>query len=339
MQIRELAHTIQKADAAMRPASGDSVAEHYARTYRKISLDGRDVFLLTDEREFGGRNHNIILHGSSLPAVPENIYQFVLLTWCYSGTFTQRIAGRETAISAGETLVMDRNVPHLVHETGPGDRAFNIVLSNRFFLENMQQALAGMHTAFSMDLASRDSLHAQWRAYPTKDDELVQTLMKEILCEHYDHRVGSDEMIDGLVAVLLTHLFRTYEDDAEAAREVQKRSELIGAIRSYIQKNYQERSLAAMAEEFGYRSTYLSALIRKTTGMTFTQMVNEERMKHAMLLLQTGSLPVYEVAESVGIANLTQFYRRFKDYVGCTPQQYRDKAMQAKLISETSYGH
>ena len=134
-------------------------------------------------------------------------------------------------------------------------------------------------------------------------------------------------MIDGLVAVLLTHLFRTYEDDAGAVREVQKHSELIGAIRSHIQKNYQERSLAALAEEFGYRSTYLSALIRKTTGMTFTQMVNEERMKHAMLLLQTGDLPVYEVAESVGIADLTQFYRRFKDYAGCTPQQYRDKAM------------
>lgn len=150
------------------------------------------------------------------------------------------------------------------------------------------------------------------------------------------HRVGPDEMIDGLVAVLLTNLFRTYEDDAGAVREVQKHSELIGTLHSHIQKNYQERSLAAMAEEFGYRSTYLSALIRKMTGMTFKQMVNEERMKHAVLLLQAGNLPVYEVAESVGIANLTQFYQRFKDYVGCTPQQYRDKAMQAKLLSKST---
>lgn len=64
--------------------------------------------------------------------------------------------------------------------------------------------------------------------------------------------------------------------------------------------------------------------MKNATGRTFKQLVNAERMRHAALVLRGTTDPVYEVAQGVGIANLTSFYQRFRDYAGCTPQEYRN---------------
>ena len=40
-------------------------------------------------------------------------------------------------------------------------------------------------------------------------------------------------------------------------------------------------------------------------------------------LLRGTARPIYEIAEEVGLANLTSFYQRFREYAGCTPQEYR----------------
>ena len=47
-------------------------------------------------------------------------------------------------------------------------------------------------------------------------------------------------------------------------------------------------------------------------------------MRQAVMLLQGTQMPAYEVAQAVGISNLTQFYKRFRDFAGMTPQEYRD---------------
>ncbi len=80
-----------------------------------------------------------------------------------------------------------------------------------------------------------------------------------------------------------------------------------------------------MCQHFGYDPSYTSKLIKKFAGKTFKQMVNEERMKKAMILLQNKELPVYEIAQEVGIHNLTSFYKRFHEYSGYTPQEYRNQ--------------
>lgn len=49
-----------------------------------------------------------------------------------------------------------------------------------------------------------------------------------------------------------------------------------------------------------------------------------ERMRHASLMLRGTSQPIYDIAQAVGLANLTSFYQRFREYYGCTPKEYRD---------------
>ena len=48
-------------------------------------------------------------------------------------------------------------------------------------------------------------------------------------------------------------------------------------------------------------------------------------MRRAALLLRGTNKPIYEIAEEVGLSNLTSFYQRFREYANCTPQAYRDQ--------------
>ena len=80
-----------------------------------------------------------------------------------------------------------------------------------------------------------------------------------------------------------------------------------------------------MCMHFGYDPSYTSKLIKQFSGKTFKQLVNEERMKKAIILLQNKQLPIYEIANEVGIHNLTSFYKRFQEYTGYTPQDYRNQ--------------
>lgn len=324
MELSALPKAIQ--DANVTPVHTDEeVYEHFRSKYQLIPYNGREVFLFTNQREFRDRKHIVSFHGSNSPRIPEHIYQYVLITYCYAGEFHMTVDGGPLVLGAGDCLVTDRHVPHSVEPTGPDDVTVDIVVNDRFFERRMLADISRLHAAFPSALVERGGAHTGWRVYRTAGDEFPRELVSRILCEHLDARAGSSDIIDDLIAALLTHLFRTFEPDAQRSEAEEKRSALIGEVREYVAEHYNEGSLKRMSERLGYESTYLSTMIRKATGMTFKQLVNQERMRHAMMLLQGTDLPAYAIAQEVGISNLTQFYKRFREFVGCTPQEYRDR--------------
>lgn len=324
MDLGELRQTLAGA-VTVDGHTSEEIERHFSERYETYPYHGRPVYLFSQERSFGGNKHIVAIHGRKSGAVPEHIYQYVLLTYCYAGTFTMGIDGARVALAAGDCVVLDRNVPHSVEPTDESTFAVNVILRDRFFLRRMSGDIGRLGAAFPTELLTTGAAHTDYRVYRTAGDELVRTCVDHILCEHFDQRLGSSDIIDDFVAILLTHLFRTFEGSEQTRAENDRRSKLIGDIRDYIAKNYQDGNLGNMAKALGYESTYLSSTIRKATGHTFKQLVNDERMRHAMTLLQGSDIPVYDIAAAVGVSNLTQFYKRFREFADCTPQEYRKR--------------
>lgn len=306
--------------------SAEEIREHFTAKYPTIDHHGRPVFLFTTDRQFGDAKHLVTVHGPNSPVTPEHIYQYVLITYCFSGTFSMSVDGSHVTLEQGDCLVADRHVPHGVDPTGPDDCAVNVVLSDRFLARRFRTDAERLGSSFGLELVENGATHVHYRVYRSSGDELSRFCVEHILCEKFDPRLGSADIIDDFAAALLTHLLRTNETDVSSTRELTQRSRLIGKIREYVADNYREGSLSKMAASMGYESTYLSATIKKSTGATFKSMVNEERMRRATLLLHDERLPVYAIADEVGISNLTQFYKRFREFAGCTPQEYRDRS-------------
>ena len=82
-----------------------------------------------------------------------------------------------------------------------------------------------------------------------------------------------------------------------------------------------------VAEELDSNRTYLSQIINRQTGLTFTQYVNEYRINDAVRQLSesTNEQSFKSIAQSVGFSSMTTFYKAFQQVVGMTPSQYRNK--------------
>ena len=303
--------------------SEEEIREHFAHKYPPVDYQGRPIFLFGQGREFGDRRHSVEFHATCSPVTPEHIYSYVLITYCLSGSFSMWVAGQPVTLAPGTCVVLDRHVPHGVAPTGPEDRAVNIILAEEFFEGRLLDGMADLASPFATELMTLGASHSAWRFYDTHADELVRDCIERVLCERLEPDRTSPYLVDFFLAALLTHLLRSYEPKGELDDAAWERTELAGRVREYISQHYREGNLTQMAADLGYERTYLSKFVRQATGSTFKQLVNQERMRRAALLLRGSTRPIYEIAEEVGLANLTSFYQRFRAYAGCTPQEYR----------------
>ena len=101
------------------------------------------------------------------------------------------------------------------------------------------------------------------------------------------------------------------------------REERIVEIISYIQSDYKNVTLETLSDTFHLSKPYLSKYIKEKAGMTFQEVVKEERMKKARALLRETNQTVETIAAEVGYENVEHFNRLFKKSYGITPVQYR----------------
>ena len=91
-----------------------------------------------------------------------------------------------------------------------------------------------------------------------------------------------------------------------------------------VQKHaLQERNVGFYARRLQLTPHYLCALIKQTSGKTVMDWVNEEVIKEAKDLLQSGELQTQEVARELNFPDHASFTKYFKRETGLTPQAFR----------------
>lgn len=92
----------------------------------------------------------------------------------------------------------------------------------------------------------------------------------------------------------------------------------------YIEEHLaEELSLQTLSDHLGKNASYLSALFKRETGQTVTEYIQQERIRAAIRLFNTGAASVTQVAAAVGISDCCRFSRIFKKQTEMTPSQYR----------------
>lgn len=86
-------------------------------------------------------------------------------------------------------------------------------------------------------------------------------------------------------------------------------------------------ALDKTAEEVELSKDYIRVLFRNKTGIGFSKYMTMMRMEYAKELLRTSNLKIYEIAEACGYAAIDYFAKRFKEYTGAAPIQYRKEIL------------
>jgi two-component system, response regulator YesN len=103
---------------------------------------------------------------------------------------------------------------------------------------------------------------------------------------------------------------------------------IVDEIEAYIHHHYNEEiSLNSMAEKFYISPAYLSRMFKSDKGQNFNDFLSSVRMKKAGELLQNPELKMNDISHVVGMENVNYFLRKFKDYYGCTPSEYKKRGV------------
>lgn len=92
----------------------------------------------------------------------------------------------------------------------------------------------------------------------------------------------------------------------------------------FIEQNYYiELDVQTLCDYVNYSRSYLSRVFHQETGFTIPEYISKIRMENAMDLLRETTLPLREIAASVGIHDSFYFSKLFKKFTGQTPREYR----------------
>ena len=95
-------------------------------------------------------------------------------------------------------------------------------------------------------------------------------------------------------------------------------------VLSYIKQHYKEDLTAGqLSEIFHYHPNYISHLVKEQTGLPLHQYIRHYRIYTALELLQSSQLSVTEIAGEVGMGDIHQFSKAFKQIIGISPGTFR----------------
>ena len=101
--------------------------------------------------------------------------------------------------------------------------------------------------------------------------------------------------------------------------------ECLDGLKRVLKPAETENAALAQVQSLIDSGNYLSALIRKETGITFHEHVLNAKMAVACNLLADPRMLVEEVARAVGYGNYISFYNAFKRSEHMTPTEYRNR--------------
>jgi AraC-like DNA-binding protein len=126
----------------------------------------------------------------------------------------------------------------------------------------------------------------------------------------------SEYEIEGRMSVLSPGApdLRTHDTDAER----------ISRLQDYIESEYARNSnIDEAAERLALTRTSFCRYVKRMTGRTFTELVNDYRLTVAAMMLRLPTPAVSTVSADAGFGSLSHFNSRFRERFETTPSEFR----------------
>lgn len=128
--------------------------------------------------------------------------------------------------------------------------------------------------------------------------------------------------------ILFSRLLDIFGGDDDAA--------FVAPVLEEVSLHYaQARNLAALADELNVSQSALSQLVRKHTGQTYSELIQEARMNKAKELLAFSDASVMAIAIQIGYSDQFYFSKLFKRLYGMSPNAYRKQVCSGNEITKT----
>lgn len=174
---------------------------------------------------------------------------------------------------------------------------------------------------------SHEALHLS-----DKEKEMLTDMLDRII-EEISERIDdhSQRVIVSNLELLLNYINRYYDRQFNTRSTEHKAvvTQVNSLLKSYIEEGelamHGQPSVNYLAEQFHLSPNYLSDLLRKETGRSAKDHINEFLISKAKTALLTTDDSISEIAYELGFNYPHYFSRLFKAKTGITPQEYRQQ--------------
>lgn len=292
----------------------------------QILVDGRYVYHFAKSlTPFVFKEDYFINKHSRFIRVPEHIHEYIELNFVYNGSCQQKIHNQDVLLQQGDIVLIDTEIPHSIAKTGEEDIIINLMIKQTFFAKCLSQIATteSYLSQFLLQAISDSQKHNQYLIFRHANTEKLRLLFQQLLCEAFDPGVATQEMKGLFIQLIFLELIRSFSVEVNGTDLETKQTKLALSLLAYIEDNYETCTLTECADHFGYNSSYFSHLTRKTTGMSFKELVLNKRIEKSRMQLIHSQKPIRDVAMDCGFTNLNLYYKLFQEHFRMTPSKYR----------------
>lgn len=146
----------------------------------------------------------------------------------------------------------------------------------------------------------------------------ARMLLEMMAVEYAFKRPDTQQILKPLTLAFLMEILRKYN----AAYTSAASETLSGQIVQYMSEHIGTVTLREIADRFSYHPNYISTVMRREQGKTFSQILLEQRMDRAAVLLKGTALSVEEISLMLGYSNSSNFHKAFREFYHCSPREF-----------------
>ena len=165
---------------------------------------------------------------------------------------------------------------------------------------------------------STDQFSDEYIHFKIEDDCNIRALLEMMVVEYANKQEDTQAVLKPIVLSFLMQVARQYT----AAKKEMVPDRLSDKIVHFMGEHSDTVTLKDIAKRFSYHPNYISTLLHREIGKSFSEILLEQRMERAVILLRGTNLPIEEIALMLGYSNSSNFYKTFRAYYNQSPRNY-----------------
>lgn len=254
---------------------------------------------------------------------PVHTHNYVELVYMCQGSTHHVINGNDVVLNEGELLFISQSAKQEIYPAKESDVAVNFIILPEFFDYGltMMETENNQLRSFVIDCLTGAKEDTGYLHFKVADVLPVQNLVENLIWTIIRKEPNKRSIQQATMGLLFLQLMN--QIDRMETAEADKQQKLIMDVLSYIEEHYRDGELDDLAKQLHYDMRWLSREIKRRTGQTYTELVQNKRLNQAAYLLTTTNMNVLDVGLAVGYDNTSYFHRIFQKQFGMTPRKYR----------------
>lgn len=272
---------------------------------------------------YGGEDEDVMVCAHVGRELHERFHRhgFFFFNYAYQGSYEALSHNPNNLITVeqGQMYVGQPFSGYALHGNTSQDIVImGVLVRTQTFYREFLPLMMGNQELLEFFLGPRDNLFSdEFMQVTMPDDSGARDLIELMAVEYALRRETAQPVLKPLALALAEVVAREWQAEHPQQEDDSVSRKVVDAI----SRDLAHASIKDLARQLGYHPNYLSTLVHKETGKTFSQLVLEQRMERAGVLVERTTLPVEEISRAVGYSSTSNFYKAYQRYFGHSPRR------------------